>query len=133
LLIENEKAMRVSEIEADLAEPGKTLLLISTLYRQNPYNRYRLIAGADIYFERCKWYRFDLIEKMAPPVYVARKGISSPDMEVLDAPIEVSSSQIRKIFEKRDLSNKLNRDGLKKLMPANIIKYIENNNLYKGA
>jgi nicotinic acid mononucleotide adenylyltransferase len=54
-------------------------------------------------------------------------------MEVLDAPIEVSSSQIRKIFEKRDLSNKLNRDGLKKLMPANIIKYIENNNLYKGA
>ncbi|MBW2276507.1 MAG: nicotinate-nicotinamide nucleotide adenylyltransferase [Deltaproteobacteria bacterium] len=122
LLVAGHEGIEVSDAEARLAEPGKTLELILGLKREDPDQIYRLIAGADIYHQRHLWHRYDEVAKLAPPIYVGREGVDPIDQPTLPAPPGVSSSQIREQLERREQP----AHGI----PVSILDYIEKHRLY---
>ena len=95
LLVAGEQQLEVSDIESGLANPGRTLELIEALEAARPGDRLRLVAGSDIYRQREQWYRYEEIERRAPPIYVERRGEPAVPVPALPSPSAVSSSAIR--------------------------------------
>jgi nicotinate-nucleotide adenylyltransferase len=95
LLVTGERYMKVSTIETRIDRPGYTLAMIENLQTENPHTDFRLLAGTDIYHEKDKWFHYDKIERLAPPIYVERKGVPSIPHPTLPGPIEVSSRELR--------------------------------------
>ncbi|HUT77440.1 MAG TPA: nicotinate-nicotinamide nucleotide adenylyltransferase [Polyangia bacterium] len=95
LLVAGEPRAEVSDAELEIATPGRTLELLRVLGERHPGAALRLVAGADIYFERDKWYRFDEVARLAPPLYVGRRGVSPLPEPTLPAPPEVDSTGLR--------------------------------------
>ena len=124
LLIAGEPKMKVSIIESTLPRPGYTLELVLALRDRHPDYQFRLLAGADIYFERHKWHRYDEIARLAPPIYVGRRGVPAIAEPTLDAPIEVSSSNLRDALARGERP-------LEKLTQG-VIDYIDAYRLYRG-
>jgi nicotinate-nucleotide adenylyltransferase len=122
LLVEGHERIAVSDAEARLAEPGKTLDLVLGLQHEYPEHSFRLVAGADIYHQRHLWHRYDEVARLAPPIYVAREGVEPIDQPTLPAPPEVSSSRIREQLERRARPV----EGV----PETILDYIEEHGLY---
>lgn len=88
--------VKVSRIEETLAarspEASRTVNTIKALIADHPGIQFRLVVGADILHETDKWYRWDEIERLAPPIVVARPGYGSPDLPEL---ADVSSTEVR--------------------------------------
>ncbi len=122
LMVGQDLDMVVSEEEALVANPGRTLELVNSLIERNPGVAFRLVAGSDIYHEREQWYAFDEVARLAQPIYVSRRGIPPIPEPTLDPPIEVSSSQVREAL----LRGELPRD----LLPRGVAEYIIANKLY---
>jgi nicotinate-nucleotide adenylyltransferase len=122
LLVDGDPRIAVSQAEADLPEPGKTLELVLALERAHPSHEFRLIAGADIFHERHKWHRYDEVARRASPIYVARAGVAPIPEPTLPAPIDVSSSEVRALLERCERPTR----GV----PASILDYIEQERLY---
>jgi nicotinate-nucleotide adenylyltransferase len=122
LLVAGEPQMEVSGIEAAMEKPGRTLDLVEALEAARPGDRLRLIAGSDIYYERDKWYRYDEIERRAPPVYVERRRVPTIPAPALPAPSDVSSSAIREQLAKGRAP--------RELLPPRVAEYVERHRLY---
>ena len=122
LLIAAESNMKVSTIEARLEKPGYTLAMVQRLKKENAKTEFRLVAGTDIYHEKDAWYHFEEIEKLAPPIYVERKGVANIPDTTLTAPMEVSSSELRALLAQ-------GQRPLDKL-PEPVLEYILRNDLY---
>lgn len=72
------QAVAVSRIEAELARPvSRTLDTLEALQTRHPDALFRLVIGADILVETAKWYRWDQVVAMAPPIVVGRAGYTS--------------------------------------------------------
>ncbi len=112
--------VRVSRIEEELAQPAsRTLHTLNALSQRYPDDAFRLVVGADILAERDKWYRWDEIERMAPPLVVGRRGY--PSESGLELP-DVSSTEVRaRLASGRDASA---------LVPATVMAYITERGLY---
>jgi nicotinate-nucleotide adenylyltransferase len=95
LLVTDEQYMKVSSVETRIDRPGYTLSMIENLQTENPHIGFRLLAGTDIYHEKDKWFHYDKIERLAPPIYVERKGVPSIPHAILAGPMEVSSRELR--------------------------------------
>ncbi len=122
LLIAGESHMRVSTVETRIAEPGVTLMMIEKLKNENPDLDFRLVAGTDIYHEKEKWFQYEDIEKLAPPIYVERVGVASIPFPTLPGPMEVSSRELRLLLSKGARpSDKLSRE---------VMDYILDHDLY---
>ncbi len=123
LLIEGEPMMRVSDMEAKLERPGYTLDLVLALGAAHPGYALRILAGADIYFDRDKWHQYDEIARLAPPLYVAREGVAPIPEPTLPAPAGMSSTELRVVLARGELPVEE--------VPERVLKYIENHGLYK--
>jgi nicotinate-nucleotide adenylyltransferase len=122
LLVAGRAGIEVSDAEARLADPGKTLDLILGLEREHPEHSFRLIAGADIYHQRHLWHRYAEVARLAPPIYIDREGIDPIDQPTLPAPPGVSSSALREELERAARPE----HGV----PVAILDYIEQHRLY---
>jgi nicotinate (nicotinamide) nucleotide adenylyltransferase len=120
LMLSENNLFMVSEVEKHIETPGRTLSLIEKLSKSYPSCVFRLLLGADIYFEKDQWFKFDKIEELAPPIWFARKGIDKIS-NALRAPLDISSTKIRD-----ELFNKKKTEGLDPL----VYRYIIENNLY---
>lgn len=70
---------QVSAIEQELAEEHSyTLHTLRALAAKHPDVAWRLIIGADILPDRGKWFRWDEVERLAPPIVVGRQGYAAP-------------------------------------------------------
>ncbi|MBN2344425.1 MAG: nicotinate-nicotinamide nucleotide adenylyltransferase [Deltaproteobacteria bacterium] len=98
-LTEHVDFVAVSDIEREMAHPGRSLELVEALSQKYVGASFRLVVGADIFLQREKWYRFDLIEEKAPPIYFGRRGVLEKK-EWLAAPMDVSSETIRQRLRK---------------------------------
>ena len=114
--------IEVSDAERELTTPGRTLALLELLEKKYTSSSFRLIVGGDIYQERQKWYRFDLVAKMAPPIYLARRGVTLRKEDWLDAPPEMSSSDIRKRLA--------NGENVNEFLAPSVVAYIARHRLY---
>ena len=114
--------VEVSDVEQSLKNPGRTLELIAALENRYPNCTFRLVAGADIYRERHKWYRFKEIEEKAPPIYLAREGITDREAGWLSAPADISSSDVRGRLQRGE--------SVAGLLAEDVIAYIVEHQLY---
>jgi len=122
LLIANEPQLSISQMEKNIEKPGQTLTLIKAFKSKFPKHTFRLVAGSDIYHERNKWYRFDEISRLAPPIYVKRLGVAPILEPTLKAPPKVSSKKLREAIRQGQT--------IKELIPTLVMKYIRTHKLY---
>jgi nicotinate-nucleotide adenylyltransferase len=136
---------RVSRAEQQLAaRPGfvasRTLELVEMLAAQHPEHRFRLVIGIDILVETHKWYRWDELVALAPPIVVGRTGFdnssaASPQQaRLVDPPPgvtltgiqmpEISATRARELLAKGD-------PQVASLLPRSILRYIAERGLYK--
>jgi nicotinate-nucleotide adenylyltransferase len=90
----------VDDVERDLdtgdGKPSLTLTTLEALAKRHPGVQLRLVIGSDILPERDKWWRWGDIEKLAPPIVVARAGYPLPEgLGPMPAIPQVSSTEIR--------------------------------------
>jgi nicotinate-nucleotide adenylyltransferase len=91
--------VEVTRVEQELRGEGKTLHTLEHLRRVHPDWTLRLVMGADLVAESSKWYRFDRVRELAPPLLIGRAGIDvhasdlGPPPRVVLPPI--SSTEVR--------------------------------------
>jgi nicotinate-nucleotide adenylyltransferase len=111
----------VSRIEETL--DGLTLHTLEALAREHPDWQLRLVMGADILLEADKWFRFDDVRKLAPPIVLGRAGISHAGAPPPLLP-EISSTSVRELVASKSW------DALSPIVPRAALDYIRAKGLY---
>jgi nicotinate-nucleotide adenylyltransferase len=122
--------VRVSRAEEQLAaQPGfvasRTLELVEMLIANQP-NDYRLVIGGDILGETQKWYRWDDLVRLAPPIVVGRTGFAllQGATETGIVMPEISATHARELLVAGD-------PRAASLLPRSILRYIADRGLYQ--
>ncbi|MBX3204317.1 MAG: nicotinate (nicotinamide) nucleotide adenylyltransferase [Labilithrix sp.] len=118
--------VEVSRVEEELGGESRTLRTIEHLRARHPNRPLRFIMGADLMLESSKWYAFDRISALAPPIVLGRAGVEYPGAPTPVLPA-ISSTEVRARLAAGDL------DGLDELVPPAVIAYARSRALYAGA
>jgi len=116
---------KVLEIEKELALAGQSengsrmLNTLEALTGRYPDAGCRLVIGADILAERDKWYRFEEVARLAPPIVFKRHGFAGGD---LAAPPDISSREIRGRIARQE--------AVRELVPRRVLRVIERLSMY---
>jgi len=112
----------VCTIESELGGEGRTLFTLQALRERHPEHSWRLVIGADILQEASAWYRFDEVQRLAPPLVLGRTGYPSPE----GAPVlpQISSTRIREALRRGE-------DPVA-WVPAAVRAYVQQHQLYSG-
>lgn len=111
----------VSRIEETL--DGLTLHTLEALKKAHPEWSLRLVMGADILLEADKWFRFDEVRKLAPPIILGRAGVTTEGAPPHVLP-EISSTRVRELVAAKAWSD------LAPLVPRAVIDHIRARGLY---
>lgn len=87
----------VSDLEKSLPAPSYTIQTVEALLPRFPGAEFRLLLGADCEHELARWHRSDELIRLAPPIYVARRGHDTVLGIDLALP-EISSSEVRRLL-----------------------------------
>lgn len=117
--------VEVSRVEEELGGESRTLRTLEHLRAVYPDKALRFIMGADIMAESSKWYRFDRIVEIAPPIVLGRVGVEYPGAPRAILPA-ISSTEVRTKLGRGDL------DDLEELVPRAVIAYARDHALYEG-
>jgi nicotinate-nucleotide adenylyltransferase len=118
------RGVSVSTIERDLGGDSLTLRTLERFAADEPTWRMRLVIGSDVVGDLDKWHRWDLVEKLAPPIVVPRAGAGALSGKAMLP--EVSSTDVRAHFQARDEA------GLRHMVPRRVIAYARERGLYLG-
>ncbi|MBV9949500.1 MAG: nicotinate (nicotinamide) nucleotide adenylyltransferase [Myxococcales bacterium] len=119
--------VEVSRVEEELGGESRTLRTVQHLRAVHPDWRLRLVIGADVLSEAPRWFGFDEIAALAPPIVLARAGVSAPETAGGAAGValpEVSSTRIRALLAAGDLATGT------RLLPRRVLDYIRERGLY---
>jgi nicotinate-nucleotide adenylyltransferase len=116
------KRVEVSRIEEEIGGDSLTLKTITELGQRHPEAAFRLVIGSDLLRETDRWFRFERICQLAPPIVVARTGYRDATVSGPELPL-VSSSEIR-----HKIADGLSTDGFLARAVAN---YISVHGLYR--
>jgi nicotinate-nucleotide adenylyltransferase len=114
-------AASVSRIEEKL--DGLTLHTLEALKDEHPDWDLRLVMGADILLESDKWFRFEEVKKLAPPIILGRAGVASTGAPPPLLP-EISSTRVRELLAAKAW------DELAPLVPRAVLEAIRAKGLY---
>jgi nicotinate-nucleotide adenylyltransferase len=120
------RGVHVCPAEAELADDplvGKTARTLEHLVAKHPGYRFALVIGTDILAETTKWYRWDRVQELARVIVVGRQG--HPE-GAGGGPLlpPVSSTEIRARLERGE--------DVSALVPARVLRYVEEQGLYRG-
>ena len=118
--------VEVSRVEAELGGESRTLRTLEHLTAKHPDWKMRLVIGADILLESAKWFAFDRICALAPPIVLGRKGVggtAAPEPLLPD----VSSTEVRSMIAEGRANE------LELLVPRDVLAHISANGLYRRA
>ena len=117
--------VEVSRVEEELGGESRTLRTIEHLRTTHPGKPLRFIMGADIMLESSKWYAFDKIAALAPPIVLGRVGIDYPGAPAPVLPA-ISSTEVRAKLadDSADLGS------IAELVPRAVIEYARARRLY---
>jgi nicotinate-nucleotide adenylyltransferase len=113
----------VSRVEQELGGESRTLRTLEHLAAANPSWKMRFVMGADLMVESSKWFGFDRITELAPPIVLGRVGVTyeGAPMPILPA---ISSTEVRaKIAEGRFAE-------LEEVVPKDVLAYVRARGLY---
>lgn len=114
--------VRIDDTERQLGGESRTFHTLEALAKRNPGDSFRLVIGADILGDTERWFRWDDVARIAPPLVVGRGGYPLPPECPLEMP-EVSSTQLR-----TDIGEGTSVDGR---IPTPVANYIREHGLYR--
>jgi nicotinate-nucleotide adenylyltransferase len=117
--------VEVSRVEEELGGESRTLRTIEHLRSSLPDKPLRFIMGSDLVVESSKWFGFERIAALAPPIVLGRAGISYPGAPASVLPA-ISSTEIRAAFGEG--ASAISR--LAELVPRDVIAYALSHRLY---
>jgi nicotinate-nucleotide adenylyltransferase len=112
--------VEVSRVEETLGGESRTLRTLEHLAAQHPDWHLRLVLGADILAEAPRWYGFDAIAKLAPPIVLARAGVTPSGAELP----QVSSTDVRARIALGAW------EELASMVPRDVLAYVRAKGLY---
>lgn len=118
--------VRVSRVEEELGGESRTLRTLEHLAVLHPDWHLRLVMGADLLVESPKWFGFDRIVELAPPIVLGRAGVEVPGAPPAVLP-DVSSTDVRAKCAAGDFS------ALRSLVPRTVLAHIRARALYNSA
>jgi nicotinate-nucleotide adenylyltransferase len=119
-------AISVSRVEQELGGDSLTLRTLESLARLHPDWRLRLVIGADILGEAPRWFGFDAIAKLAPPIVLGRAGVEAEGAGPTLLP-EVSSTRVRAAIARGDWAE------AEKVVPRAVLAHVRARGLYAAA
>lgn len=119
--------VEVSRIEEELGGESRTLRTIERLRDRHPDHDLRLVMGADIVTESKKWFAFDRIAELAPPIVLGRVGVDYPGAPAPVLPA-ISSTEVRAA-----LASDAPPAATLDLVPASVVAYARARGLYRAA
>ena len=112
----------IDDTERTLGGESRTFHTLNALAEAYPDDTFRLVIGADILADTDRWYRWDEVARLAPPLVVGRGGYPLPPECPLEMP-EVSSTELRAdIAAGRSIAGRV---------PRPVLEYIEARGLYR--
>jgi nicotinate-nucleotide adenylyltransferase len=117
--------VEISRVEEELGGESRTLRTIEHLRTRYPDRPLRFILGADIMLESSKWYGFDRIAALAPPIVLGRVGVTYPGAPTPVLPA-ISSTEVRAALA----SGGPALDTIAELVPREVIDWARSRNLY---
>jgi len=115
--------VEVSAIEQEMGATSRTLYTLQALAAQHPDWSLRLIVGADILDEREKWFGWDEIVRLAPPIVLGRMGHPHDEAPLPVIP-EVASRDVRAMLARGDDASAV--------VPRAVVTYVREHGLYRG-
>ncbi len=115
--------VEVSRVEEELAGDGKTLVTLEHLASAHPDWKMRLLIGADLLIEAPRWYRFDAVCALAPPLVLGRHGATAEGAPLPILPA-ISSTEVRAKIAAGAW------DELRHLVPREVVALIRARGLY---
>ena len=115
--------VEVSRVEEDLGGESRTLRTIEHLAAKHPDWQMHLVIGADVLAEAPRWFGFEAIARLAPPIVVGRAGFDVPKPHTLVVP-DVSSTQVRAAIASGAW------DEVAGLVPRRVMEYARAKRLY---
>lgn len=115
--------VEISRVEEELGGESRTVRTIEHLRTLYPDKTLRFVMGADIMAESSKWYRFDRIVELAPPIVLGRVGVEYPGAPTPVLPA-ISSTEVRSRLARGDV------EGLRELVPKAVLEYASSKRLY---
>ena len=86
--------VEISRVEEELGGESKTLLTLERLAADHPDWTMRLLIGADLLAEAPRWFKFEAVCALAPPLVLGRHGATSPGAPPPILPA-ISSTDVR--------------------------------------
>jgi nicotinate-nucleotide adenylyltransferase len=115
--------VEVSRVEESLGGESRTLRTLHHLAEAHPDWSLRLVIGADILGDASRWYGFDAIEKLAPPIVLGRAASNSAGAGPALLP-DVSSTQVRAAIARGAW------DEAARVVPRAVLGYVRDKSLY---
>ena len=119
------EAVRVLRTEAEIGGESRTVVTLRALKEKHRGVSFRLVLGSDLIAECPRWLGWSEIERLAPPLYVARAGHPATETAGLPAMPEIASSDLRERLSRgADLAGWVSRP---------VLSYIRERGLYRMA
>lgn len=115
--------VEVSRVEERLGGESRTLRTLEHLAGAHADWKLRIVIGADILVEAPRWFGFDAIAKLAPPIVLGRAGVAAPGAGPALLP-EVSSTKVREAIARGAWSE------VEALVPRKVLAYVRSKGLY---
>ena len=115
--------VEISSIEQEMGATSRTLYTLQALKAKHPAWQLRLIVGADILDEREKWFGWEEIVRLAPPIVLGRVGHPHPEAPVPVIP-EVASRDVRAMLTRGEDASFM--------VPRAVLTYARDHGLYRG-
>lgn len=116
--------VEVSRVEEELGGESRTLRTLEHLHAQHPHWSLRFVMGADLVVESSKWYGFDRIMQLAPPIVLGRVGVSYEGAPPAVLP-EISSTEVRAAIGEGRWAD------VEPFMPRAVLAYAREQGLYR--
>jgi nicotinate-nucleotide adenylyltransferase len=115
--------VEVSRVEEALGGESRTLRTVQHLHEAHPGWNLRLVMGADLLLESPKWFGFDAITKIAPPLVLGRAGFDAKGAPAAVLP-DISSTDVRTKIHAKDWG------ALAHLVPREVVAHVRTRGLY---
>lgn len=118
---------RVVPIERDVpGRTGRTIDTLRYLHGLHPALSFRLVLGADLFEERHQWKDFDEVERLAPPLWIPRRGFEDANRSLGLTPF---LGDVRSVDIRARLGAGEPLDGL---VTERVARYISRRALYRS-